>query len=144
MRRKLVWVIALSILIVLGAGCEKSSPVEISEIKIQNADSKVQEFVNRFSNQNDIYLFTNEKQEKYLFLNGYNVVEGKEAPYFSDTKVELDDDTLTVYFNEKYTNSYSNKELSNRLLYRIRVDKQYEYIRIFKNGEETHFDVVGG
>ena len=83
------------------------------------------------------------KGDSYLFLNDYNVKNGEKAPYYTDIKMELKQNTMTISFNEKYADDYKNKEINNRELYKIKQTKDYDTIRIYKNGKEVHFDSVG-
>ncbi len=51
---------------------------------------------------------------------------------------------MIINFNESYTDDYINKKIDSRVLYKIHMPENMDFISIYKNGQETHFDVVEG
>ena len=52
------------------------------------------------------------------------------------------DETLNIYFSLDQT-EYINEKINNRVIYKIDSTLKYDTIRVFKNGQEITFDVVG-
>jgi hypothetical protein len=130
--------VALIVTVVYSKNCN----LVFSELNLKNTSHKVEAFLDLHNSKNGIYMQQDGTGEAYLFLNGYNVVQGEMASYFTDIKAEVKEGTLIINFNEKYTDAYKNKEINNRVLYKIKQLKTFHTIRIYKNGEETHFDSI--
>jgi hypothetical protein len=109
---------------------------------MKNTDTSVQTFIAKCSEKNGTYLYEGGANEKYLFLNGYHVGYGAKAPYFTDVKMEVENGALNIHFDEQYTYDYKNKEIDNRVLYIIKQPNDTDTIHIYKNGQETYFDMV--
>lgn len=137
MKRLLVLMGLLMVLV----GCNPE--LTFTEIEIGNANKEVREFIGNVQDKNGNYLYFAGEKEMYVFLNGKNVEQGGEVLYFTDVSLNASGDTLNVRFNEKYTNEYSNKDLQHQVLYKIQLDKEYDKILAFANGEEVGFHVVG-
>lgn len=143
MKRIRFVIIIISIIIIGISGCSKNTNLSFSKENLKSTDKKIKVFMERYSDKNGIYLFEDDTNEMYLFLNGYNVKNGDKASYFTDIKKEVKEGILIISFIEKYTDDYKNKGIPNRVLYKIKRPKNVDTIRIYKNGQETHFDVVG-
>jgi hypothetical protein len=135
--------VVISIFFIVIVGCSKNTNLVFSKENIKSADKKVKIFMDRYNDKNGIYNYQDGTNEMYLFLNGFNVKNGEKASYFTDIKMEVKEGTLIINFNEKYTDDYENKVIDNRVLYKIKQPKNVDTIRIYKNGQETHFDVIG-
>ena len=106
---------------------------------------KINNKVSRVIDKNGNYLVNiGEDNVSYLILDGSHLSFKNERPYFSDVKIENKGDSILIYFNEELKIYSEGKYTELRLIYRITKDKDTEYFRIFKNGEETHFDSVIG
>lgn len=144
MRRFLSMIIIINIILISTAGCNKNTGLKFVKENPDKAGNKIKQFTETHIGENGIYLYTRSKNEMYLFLNGYNVNNGEKAIYFTDIKAEVKDETLIINLNENYTDDYINKKIDNRVLYKINPPENIEFISIYKNGQETHFDVVEG
>lgn len=91
---------------------------------------------------NGVYIFYNSEKEIYLFLNNANVEQGDKAGFYEDVKVEDKGDTIAISFNEYFTSDYDNVG-KNKLIYRINVNKDFDFLKVYKNGIETYVDVAG-
>lgn len=111
-----------------------------------SAYKKINNKVNGLIKKNGIYLLqTGEDNVSYFILDGSHMNLKYEAPYFSEVKIESKEDSILIYFSEKLKVYPLGKYPDNSLIYKITKDKDTEYIRVFKNGKETHFDsVIGG
>ena len=106
---------------------------------------KINNKVSGVIDKNGSYLVNiGEDNISYLVLDGSHLSFKNEIPYFSDVKIENKGDSILIYFNEELKIYPEGKYTELRLIYRITKDKDTEYFRIFKNGEETHFDSVIG
>lgn len=143
-KKQIVKVIINIILIVMVmVGCSNNSKLEFSKDSLENTDKKVKTFMDSINDKNGIYLYEENTNESYLYLNGYNVKIGEKASYFTNIEMEFKEGTLIINFNENYTDDYKDKEIDNRILYKIKQPKNVDTIRIYKNGQETHFDSIG-
>jgi hypothetical protein len=104
---------------------------------------KINDKVSELIKENGVYLLnTGEDNVTYLILDCSHMSLKNEAPYFSDVKTENKGNSIMVYFNEELKIYLDCKYPEQRLIYKITKDKRTEYVRVFKNGEETHFDSV--
>lgn len=93
--------------------------------------------------ESGVYLLnTGEDNVSYLILDGSHMSLKNEAPYFSDVKIENEGDSIMIYFNEELRTYPVGEYSGQRLIYKIINNKDTEYIKIFKNGEETHFNSI--
>lgn len=93
--------------------------------------------------ENGVYLLNTGKDNiTYLILDGSYINLKNEAPYFSDVKIENRENSINIYFREEMKTYPEGEYPDHRLIYKITKDKDTEYIRVFKNGEETHVDSV--
>lgn len=141
MKNKLFIMVVIVIILSVTVGCNNTDSL-FTKINLDNANKKVKSSLSSFYSKNGIYLYEDGKDEMYLFLNGYNVMQGGKVPYYTDIRIEVKDKTLVINFREKYTEDYQNKEIENRLLYKIKNPKNVDTISILKNGQETHFDSI--
>ena len=106
---------------------------------------KINDKVSGVIEKNGIYLLnTGEDNVTYLILDGSHLSFKNEIPCFSDIKIENKGASILIYFSEELKTYSEGKYTELRLIYKITEDKDTEYIRVFKNGEETHIDSVIG
>ncbi|MEK3955824.1 MULTISPECIES: hypothetical protein [Bacillales] len=132
----------LLILIVCGilTGCG-GNKVTISEINLEKANDIVKNFIMDVENDEKgtgtgIYMY-NDSKKRYLYLNQDFLDDGKE---FGDIDIKTDENSINIYLNDI---SNSEGEADTYKLYKINVKGDYEYLKVFKNGEETHFEGIG-
>ncbi|MEK5147748.1 hypothetical protein MKX53_11980 [Psychrobacillus sp. FSL K6-4615] len=132
----------LLILIVCGilTGCG-GNKVTISEINLEKANDIVKNFIMDVENDEKgtgtgIYMY-NDSKKRYLYLNQDFLDDGKE---FGDIDIKTDENSINIYLNDI---SNSEGEAGTYKLYKINVKGDYEYLKVFKNGEETHFEGIG-
>jgi hypothetical protein len=123
-------------------GCNKKTEAEFYEVELQNVPNTVQDFMDRNSKKNGVYLYSKINLDSYLFLNAFNVIQGEKAAYFKDIKYNINENTLNIYFNEELTDDYTMK-LDNRLIYKIKSSMEFDTIKVFRNDREIPIDVVG-
>jgi len=123
-------------------GCQKKPDLSLLKIEEGSAPMAVQNFVREQSGRNGVDLYSDGVHGDYIFLNAFNVEQGEKAVCFSEITCAISDETLSIYFSENPT-KYRNGEINNKAIYKIDSSIEYDTIRIFKNGQEIAFDVVG-
>lgn len=114
-----------------------------SEINREKASADVKDFItqmeiNEDGKGNGIYILNGKKDKFYLFLSQEFLDKGKG---FGSIDVKEEEDALSIYLNESSDIGQENQETYK--LYEIHRPKDYEFLRVFKNGEETHIQTVG-
>lgn len=82
-------------------------------------------------------------KEMYFILNGSIVNLEGEAPFYSNVDIKTSENEIQIYFDEEIKKYPQGKYPDHKLIFKITPDKKYEYIKVFKNGQESHFDSVG-
>lgn len=124
------------------AGC--SSELTFTEIKPDDTKKDVLTFFESVEDINGAHLYFDGDDVIYVLLNGKNVTQGEKAIHFINFNVDLDDGNLNIYYIEEETENYSDETLKYQVIYKIKKDKDYEKIRLFKNGNEVPFEVASG
>ncbi|PIC65301.1 hypothetical protein CSV79_01380 [Sporosarcina sp. P13] len=122
------------------SGCGKKE-VSFSEIRIDQATRDVKSFIETSvttEDSNGIHILGNASDTRYLYLDQDFLESGKG---FGSLDIKTDDNSWNIYLTEE---DEVMKPAENYRLYKITLDKEYEYMRVFKNGEETYFQSVGG
>jgi hypothetical protein len=132
----------LLIMVIVLLGCKNDSLLNYRRVKADYVGGKVKKIVSNIGAKNGVYLYIDDKKTMYLLLKDLLVAEGNEAPYFSNVSIEPKGDVLNISYNEKYTKDYINKKIDNKLMYRIRLNKKFNTIKLFRNGKEIHFNNV--
>jgi len=146
----LISISVLMILLLIGINIKMNNVKDntfIAEKLNTNSDAykKINDKVSSFIKENGVFLLqTEEDNVNYLILDGSHMNLKNESSYFSDVKVENNEDLIMIYYNEELKNYTEGKYPEHRLIYKITKDKETEYIRVFKNKEETHFNSVIG
>ena len=79
-----------------------------------------------------------------MFVNGFNIKQGEKAIHFSDFNIEVEEDLLKIIIDQEYSDDYSNKQLKHQVLYKIKLDKEYDTIAAYSNGELVPFNIILG
>lgn len=142
MKRAMASGLVFCLLVLLLVSCQIKPDLSLLEIEEGSAPTAVQNFVREQSGRNGINLYSDGVHGDYIFLNAINVEQGEKAVCFSEITCGISDETLTICFSENQT-EYLNGEINNKVIYKIDSSIAYDTIRIFKNGQEIAFDVVG-
>lgn len=130
------------LLLVIGgvlAGCGDKE-TSYSEVKLDDVDKTVQKFIMGITPGEDpestgIYVFTEDDTYRYVYIDEDFLDSGKG---FGDFDVKTDEDSFQLHMNE------SDEPTEDQYkLYKVTLDRQYEYMKVYKNGEETHLHMVG-
>ncbi|MFC4408945.1 hypothetical protein ACFOZY_00705 [Chungangia koreensis] len=138
MKRSLLLILIVFGGIVSGCGGDK---ITISEIDLEKANDMVKNFIQNVENNlqdpdTGIYI-VNDTKNRYLYLNQDFLDDGRG---FGDIDIKTDENSINIYVNDVST---SDGEEDTYKLYKIKIKGEYEYLKVFKNGEETHFAGVG-
>jgi len=133
----------IGIVLITLMGCAKDSALVFSKVDLTKVDGKIKIFLDKCTDKNGIYLYDDNTNENYIFLNDYHVKQGEKASYFENIKMDIQGTALIIKLDEQSTNNYKNKKIDNRLLYKVKKPKNIRYIKIYKNGEESKFDLIG-
>ncbi len=137
--KKLLFLILIVCGILTGCGGNK---VTISEINLEKANDIVKSFIENVENDKGsdtgIYMYDDTKN-RYLYLNQDFLDDGRGFGGI-DINIKTDENSINIYLNDI---SISDGEEDLYKLYKIKVKGEYEYLKVFKNGEETHFAGIG-
>ena len=144
----MAFIMTLSVLVGCNANTENVSSdnnsLSFMEVSKEDLNKEVLEFINDVQEKNGVNLYYVGQNVIYVYLNGSQVEQGEKAVHYSNFNVEEDGNTLNIFYVEAETSDYSNQSLNFNLLYKIDLNKKYETIRGFSNGEEASFNVVSG
>lgn len=135
--KRLLLLILIVCCILTGCGGNK---VTISEINLENANDNVKSFIENVENDEKgtgtgIYIYNDSKNQRYLYLN-QDFLDDERG--FGDIDIKTDENSINIYLND-----ISVGEADTYKLYKLNLKGDYEYLKVFKNGEETHFGGVG-
>lgn len=142
MKNTIFILLVCCLLIGILVGCSKKVETEFSEIELQNAPSVVKSFVDRNSEKNGVYLYSDNKLDDYIFFNTFNVNQGDKAAFFKNINCSIKENTLNIFFNEELTDDYS-EEIKNKVIYRIKSRNKFDTIKLFRDGKEILFSAIG-
>lgn len=140
-----VTLLLLSLVLAVGlAGCRDDSSL-VKEVKLQGLRSDVQDFAKQTENRNGIFLYSHAGEKQYLIVRHASVIQGEAAPYLNGIQAKLQDHTLNIYLDEQETKDNQDDQLKKSTrIFDIGKGTSYDTIRIYRNGAETSFDLVGG
>ncbi|PID25464.1 hypothetical protein [Sporosarcina sp. P7] len=135
MRKLFVLLIVVGVLV----GCGEKQ-LSYSDVTIAQVNADVKSFIDGIETSeepegNGIYMFNETEVKRYLYLNRDFLENGKG---FGDMEIKTDEDSIQIYLQENDEPTEDEYKL-----YNITLDRTYEYMQIFKNDEETHFQLIG-
>ena len=142
MRRKYWLILVLILFISVGCTKERIATSRLEPMNLKKLSHELGACIDRRIGDNGIFQLHTSDGSQYLFLNRSNVVQGEEAVYYENIRIEDDKNIAKIYFDEIYTSYYQDKELENMKLYEILSKDKIDTIRIYKNGQETYFDSI--
>lgn len=132
----------LPFLFFLLVGCSgNKDPLTIKEVDLDDTNSRVENFINLLSMNvdgkgNGIYLFNDSDTRSYLILRQDFLDDGKS---FGKVDIKKDSKTLILHLNQ--SSKKGNK--ATQKIYEINNRTDTEILRVFKDGDLTHFQNVG-
>ncbi|QNK88874.1 hypothetical protein H7992_03830 [Sporosarcina sp. resist] len=138
MRRLLVLILVIGS---ISSGCSNDE-VSFSEVSIDKVKKDVKDFIlhietSESNKGNGIYMFNDSEKNHYLYLN-QDFLESKNG--FGSLDIKVDDNSWNLYLSE---GSEVTELVDEYKLYKIKLNEEYEYMKVFKNGEETYFQTIG-
>lgn len=135
MKRLFVLLMVVSVLV----GCGEKQ-LTYSEVSIDQVHADVKRFIDGIETSEDpkgngIYVFEENEMKRYVYLNQDFLDSGKG---FGDLDIRTDEDSFQIYLQQ---NDEPTKD--EYKLYTITLDRTYEYMRVFKDDEETHIQLMG-
>ncbi|GGM43273.1 hypothetical protein GCM10011351_31530 [Paraliobacillus quinghaiensis] len=122
-----------------------NSQLSYTEVRKESLNKDIQSFFQGVKEENGIHLYLdNHNAAIFVYLNGSNVVQGEEAMYFTEFDVESDNETLNLLYKSDKTSDHSNSTWEYELFYKVNLDKDYEEMKLFNNGNETHLGTISG
>ena len=123
------------------SGCNKDE-VTFSEVSIDKVKKDVKDFILHLElSESDkgtgIYMFNESGKVRYLYLN-QDFLESKKG--FGNLNTQSDHNSWNIYLEEDSDAAELEEDYK---LYKIKLKAEYEYMKVFKNGEETFFQTIG-
>lgn len=129
----------LMVFIMIGVVITGTSAAKLSFRKV-NADyttGRLKEFVKRNETKNGVYLFHQNKRTLFLMLNEKRCQsKQKSLECVRNIKVEPVGNTLRISYNLEDHAALKPQKDINRLLYRIRLHKDFNDVKLYRNGKE--------
>lgn len=123
--------------------CRSNSVLSYRQIRTSLVDGKVKTFVQKIANTDGVYLMENDKKTIYLMLTKLKDDKtGIGRTYITNMVVKPVGDSITISYSESNHKSIYSKRFQSKLLYRIKLQKDFKSIKVFRNGKETHFNNV--
>lgn len=124
---------------------EKNKNNDSFQISTGILDRKVKDFIMCHLTENGIYIL-DEDENLYILLNGINHNPDNEILNFKDFKIESTEDSLKIKFAEEKVKDLvdDNKKVQKILLYKVTKLQEFEYLKVYRNGEETFFNSIDG
>lgn len=142
MRRVLIILAILTFIMYFITSCaenEETSMMEVDDSSFRKDQLAMQML--DWEQKNGAYLVQyQDKNEYYLYLNAMNVAQGCKATCFESITVDFKNNTMHIYYIEKETDD--DKNIRNNVWYKIPVENSVDSIRIYRNGQETHFNSI--
>lgn len=124
--------------------CQSNGSVSSSEKKLDELPQDVQSFFSSVNEENGVYLYDDAQSNTLLiYLNSYKVEQGDPADNFNSFKAVAEENTLHLSYNTDTTPLYDSA-IDNQLYYEVTLDKRYDTIKLFNNGDEVEFDNISG
>ena len=137
---KKLLVMALCALVLVG--CNTNRTLSYEEVAIKDLSKSDQEFYEQAQVDNGVYLFFNTSEDKLIiYFNAFHENQEDYAAEFANFDVEGDGDTLRILYDKDQDKGQS-KTFQEQTLYEIQLDKEYETIELFENGDIAAFASV--
>ncbi|PIC72849.1 hypothetical protein CSV69_04220 [Sporosarcina sp. P26b] len=137
---KKLLVMALCALVLVG--CNTNRTLSYEEVAIKDLSKSDQEFYEQAQVDNGVYLFFNTSEDKLIiYFNASHENQEDYAAEFANFDVEGDGDTLRILYDKDQDKGQS-KTFQEQTLYEIQLDKEYETIELFENGDIAAFTSV--
>jgi hypothetical protein len=137
--KKFVLILALIGLI---SGCNSS--LSYSQVEKSGGNKSLRTFISGVEDKNGVSIYFDSDKTVYVYLNSATVKQGEPPVYFTDFTVEENGDTLQICYNTETGTDYTNKEQNHELLFKVNLNKKYEFMQAYRNGEEVAINSISG
>lgn len=136
-----MWFLLFSIAVLVVGGCSyTATSVNFSNVTQGDLSKEILAYFESVEGDNGAHLyFDNEKNSMFVYLNSTNVVQGEKAEIFTDFDVEIDMDVLNIIYTSNETTDLSGSSSEHSRIYRVNLNKEYDIVKLFHNGEEASF-----
>ncbi|MCM3712531.1 hypothetical protein M3202_00420 [Alkalihalobacillus oceani] len=146
--KKLLWGLVIVVSVLFIGNQESFTPfhkaISFNEVEKEEANQDVASFIQTVQEKNGAHLYFDRQNAIYVYLNEAAVEVGVQPVSYTDFSVEEDGDTLNVLYRTEGAALDSDKPVKFQRLYKIQLNKAYENVIGFRNGEEEPFAVVSG
>lgn len=132
--KKLVLLLLMLVGLLAGCGENKSSYIEIDREQVSGDVANFIRSADEYTDGTGIYKFYEKPNVQYLYINEPFLDDGKG---FGGLDMTVDADTMHLDVLEEDAPT----EATYRL-YKIESNEEYEYSKVYKNGEETYFEMI--
>lgn len=144
MKKLISLIVIISIILTSIIGCNKNDDLVFLKQNTKKVNKNIRTFMDKCNEKNGIYLYVKSSNDAYLYLNEYNENNMDKSPYISNVKAEVKDNDLIINLTQENNDNTQNKEIDNRLLYKITKPKNVNTIIIYKNGQKVNFEQIEG
>ncbi|WP_404469575.1 hypothetical protein [Sutcliffiella horikoshii] len=138
-----LWLLLFGILVLTGCNSTPSS-LTYSELSEEDLSEEMQSYFQSVKKDGAHLYFDEVNDSMVVYLNGENVVQGEKAETFTDFAVESEEETLKLMYTSAETTDLSNSSSDYSLFYKINLNKEYDKVMLFQNGNEASFRSVSG
>ncbi|ARF16165.1 hypothetical protein [Sporosarcina ureae] len=137
---KKLWIIVLCAVVLVG--CNTNRTLSYEEVTMKDLDKGNQKFSEHAQAENGVYLFYDTSDDKLVvYFNTSHESQEDYAVDFTNFDVESDGDTLYILY-DKNQDEGESKTFQEQQFYEIYLDKEYETIELFENGDPVAFTSV--
>ncbi len=141
MKRSLILLVLSTCLL---NACQPNASLSFSKTTGDRLAKEEQSFFTSVRKESGVHIYHNEQSNSvFVYLNDYAIDQGESAHRFNHFNVEAAGNELHLSFETDTTTDYPS-EMENQLFYEVRLDKEYDTIRLFNNGDEIAFNTISG
>ncbi|PIC57937.1 hypothetical protein CSV80_06425 [Sporosarcina sp. P12(2017)] len=138
MKQLLVMVLCATLLI----GCNTNRTLSYEEVTMKDLDKGDQVFYQHAQAENGVYLFYDTSDDKLvIYFNTSHENQEDYAMDFTNFDVESDGDTLRILY-DKNQDEGESKTFQEQQFHEVHLDKEYETIELFENGDMAAFTSI--
>ncbi|MGD6777947.1 hypothetical protein [Sutcliffiella horikoshii] len=126
-------------------GCNNNSSLTYSELSEEDLSEETQSYFQSVKKENGAHLYFDEENDSMVvYLNGENIVQGEKAETFTGFDVDSEEDILKLMYKSEETTDFSDSSSDYSLFYKVNLNKEYDKVKLFQNGNEASFLSISG
>lgn len=136
-----MWFLLFSIAVLVVGGCSyTATSVNFSNVTQGDLSKEIHAYFESVEADNGAHLYIdNANNSMFVYLISSNVVQGEKAEIFTDFDVEIEKDVLNLIYTSEETTDLTGSSLQHGRIYRVNLNKGYDIVKLFHNGEEASF-----